>query len=330
MNPVLAFAKLIRWLNILIIICTQYSMHWFIISPMLEINGFSSQISEGLFFLLCLSTVLIAAAGYTINDYFDIKTDMINKPEKIIVGKHIKRRVAMGAHIVMNVLGLLIGLYASWKVGSYKLVSIHLFSAISLWYYATYFKHGPFIGNLIISILAALVPLIVGLFEIPPLYAKYAVELKTYNFNFNYISYWIIAYSGFAFLLTYSREITKDLADMKGDATFGTKTLPLYAGIKFSKYVIISLYIIVLASIIIIQQTILAKLPDSGGELKTDWFTFAYIYLFLVIPLLYTIYKTIRAETRTDYITADRLNKAVSVAGICYSILACYLIKNGL
>ena len=89
--------------------------------------GFKLPISDFNFFLLVLSTVLIAAAGNAINDYFDLRTDRINKPDKIIVGRHIKRRVAMGAHLVMNMFGIAIGLYVAAKCFTWELCAIQVF-----------------------------------------------------------------------------------------------------------------------------------------------------------------------------------------------------------
>ncbi len=68
------------------------------------------------FFLLVLATVFITAGGYVINDYFDIKTDLINKG-KVIVGTKIPRREAMMWHNIFNVAGVAIGFYISWTAG---------------------------------------------------------------------------------------------------------------------------------------------------------------------------------------------------------------------
>src|SRR5690348_9789169 len=120
----LSFLKLIRVQNLLIIAFTQYMVRWCLIFPILKARGFELQLSNINFFLLVLSTVMIAAAGYIINDYFDVNIDKINKPERMVIDKGVKRRVAIGAHTLINILAILIGLYVSYSVGAWKLILI--------------------------------------------------------------------------------------------------------------------------------------------------------------------------------------------------------------
>ena len=161
MNPVIAFIKLIRLPNLLIIALTQYAIRYGVIYPIIynfsggqDISGVGLKMTDLDFFLLSLSTVMIAAAGYIINDYFDVKVDRVNRPDKIIVGKYIKRRVAMGSHIVINSIAILIGGYLAYTLGNWKLVFIQVLSAGALWYYSTMFKKQVVVGNVIVALLA--------------------------------------------------------------------------------------------------------------------------------------------------------------------------------
>ena len=77
-------------------------MRYCIISPFLQINNFSLQLDNLRFFLLVLTTILIAAAGYVINDYFDVRTDRINKPDKVIIDSGIHRRSAIFLHSIFT------------------------------------------------------------------------------------------------------------------------------------------------------------------------------------------------------------------------------------
>src|SRR4051812_24932775 len=104
----LAFLKLIRFPNLLIMAFTQYMVRWFLLIPTLELKKhdldysiLNVQMTEFDFFLLVLSTVMIGAAGYIINDYFDVRIDGVNRPDTNLVGKQIKRRVAMGMHMTI-------------------------------------------------------------------------------------------------------------------------------------------------------------------------------------------------------------------------------------
>jgi len=114
----LPFIKLIRIQNLIIIATTQYLMRYAIIEPILKINKFELQFSDLNFFILVFSTVLLSAAGYVINDYFDTKTDTINRPNNVIVGRKISRRTAMSIHISFNIIGIIAGFYISYKIYS--------------------------------------------------------------------------------------------------------------------------------------------------------------------------------------------------------------------
>src|ERR1019366_1291714 len=170
-----AFLKLIRLQNLLIIALTQYMVRWCLIYPILKTRGFELQFSNFHFFLIVLSTVMIAAAGYIINDYFDVRIDKINKPQHLVIDKGVKRRVAMGAHTVINIIAVIISLYVSYSIGVWKLGLIYFICALGLWFYSTTFKRQFLIGNIVIATFTALVPLVVGVYELIPCYIKYLV-----------------------------------------------------------------------------------------------------------------------------------------------------------
>jgi 4-hydroxybenzoate polyprenyltransferase len=163
----LAFLKLIRFPNLLIIILTQYFIRYAVLLPFFEVPSLKPGFSHLDFALLVLSTVFIAAAGYVINDYFDTRTDRINRPESVVIDKGIKRRVAMALHVLFNFIGIGIGIYLGYKAGEYKLALLHVFAAGLLWFYSTDFKKQFLIGNIIVSLLTACVPMVVPFFEIP-------------------------------------------------------------------------------------------------------------------------------------------------------------------
>ena len=104
---VTGFLKLTRFPNLLIIAFTQYFAAIFLAAYP---ENWYHKIYDYHLFLLSLSTILIAAAGYIINDYYDIKIDYVNKPEKVVVGKLVKRRIVLVSHAVLNFAGIGIGL----------------------------------------------------------------------------------------------------------------------------------------------------------------------------------------------------------------------------
>lgn len=302
----IAFFKLVRLPNLLIIALTQYLVRWCIIYP-LAIVYFNAEfeIKEFDFFLLSLSTVLIAAAGYAINDYFDIRIDQVNRPGKIIAGVKIKRRVVMGAHVVMNALALALAVYVSHKYGNIKLALIHFTAAVALWFYSTNLKRQLIIGNIIIAALAAMVPFTVIVYELP-LLAENAVSNQMLNnlFSINYI---VLGYTVFAFLATLIREIIKDAEDVAGDREYGRSTIPVVYGYATTKIIVYVLSLVVMVALAYIQYMQWAE---------SFYLPFLYIGLFIQLPFVIMLYVLYKAGQPGQYRLAGNLAKAIIVTGI--------------
>ena len=201
--------RLTRPINLLIIALTMYLMRSKVLGTLLEAAEGSLLMSPLDFLLLVISTVLIAAGGNVINDYFDTRIDRINRPHNVIVGRTVKRRVAMVFHVVLSAVGLVIGLFVAWHTGQHVLALIPAFSIGALWTYSTTFKRRFLIGNGLVAVLTALVPLSVGLYEIPMQHQHYAGMLQGNVRNAEDLALfldvlwaWIIGYSAFAFLST--------------------------------------------------------------------------------------------------------------------------------
>lgn len=222
------FIKLIRPINLAIIVLTMYGVRFYIRT----VNYFQKIDDDQIdFFLLVFSTVLIAAAGNIINDYFDVKADRINKPEKLIITKHISRRWAILTHWTLNGIAFSIAMYLSIKYQSLWFVFIHLLSINALWFYSMLFKRKILTGNLLIAMLTSLIPILVVIY--------YKVG-NTYHFEhseFNSDS-WVaiidfrVIYllSVFAFIQNFAREIVKDAQDIEGDKLIYVKSLPMHIG----------------------------------------------------------------------------------------------------
>jgi len=319
MNQILAFLKLIRFKNLIIIALTQYLIRYAIIEPMISLSSFELQLSHFNFFLMSLATVLIAAGGYIINDYFDTRIDRINRPDLVLIDRYIKRRVAMGAHIVSSFAGIIIGFYVAYQAGVYQLGFIYAISSGMLWFYSTNFKRQLFIGNLVISFLTALVPIIVPLFEIPLLNKKYVEILLETNTNFLYLLRFVGAYSIFAFISSLIREIVKDMEDVSGDLSFGRTTIPIAFGIEKSKAIIIALSLILIIGLAYIQHLQIEA---------NDYIFFFYILLSIQLPMAYFIFKIIKAKEKVEFAFASRIIKFIMLAGVLSSILVYLTIKK--
>ena len=248
-----AFLKLIRWQNLVIVIVTMLLMRYAIIAPVIGkigvvfLNGKGRAIPMVLqfpwydFILLVIATVCITAGGYVINDYFDIKTDLINKG-KVIVGTKIPRRQAIMWHNIFNLIGVSAGFYISWKDGYIWLGILFLIVSGLLYFYSASYKRQFLIGNLIVSILTALVPLLVVIYEWPALYKYYSLNAVSLP-DINIVFYWVSGFAVFAFLTTLTREIIKDIEDFEGDVAYGRNTVPVVIGILSAKIFCISLIV---------------------------------------------------------------------------------------
>lgn len=257
------FIKLTRPLNLIIIAITMYGIAWYFEGVYVIDNSLGIQSLT--FFLLVLSTVMIAAAGNIINDYFDIKADLINKPERVVIGKFVKRRVAIVTHWGINFIAFSIAVYLSWRLQTYWYLFIHLLTINLLWYYSLRLKREFFIGNLLIAGLTAIVPLLVGYyyFHIKQINDVPTLENSFYPFAdstiVNYTMLLTFSISGFAFALNLAREIIKDMEDVEGDKKLRAKTLPIVLGIPKTKWVagvVLSATILISLSIWTVYSTI--------------------------------------------------------------------------
>jgi len=266
----IGFIKLTRFWNLLIIALAQYfAVHFLIEENIVSLN----------LFLLSFSTVIIAAAGYIINDYYDVKIDLINKPERVVIGKQVARRYALLFHSLFSVGGTAIGFLLDWKIGV-----INFFSAFLLWWYSNDLKRQPFIGNFVVALLSGLSIFMVNVF---------------YHVNQPLIT----IYSIFAFAITLVREIVKDAEDLKGDNTFGCKTLPIIWGFRKTKIFIYALLIVFFTIVIYINQ-LYHPLPMS------------YFFTLLFLPLILLTVWLIRADTKKDFYNLSQLCKVILLLGI--------------
>jgi len=214
----IGFVQASRIPNLFIIGATQYLTLIFLTYSFPGKNNLVFSLD---FLFMAISTAFIAAGGYIINDYYDQKIDLINRPEKVVVGTKIRRRLAMLAHLGLTLAGIFIGFYLDIKIGV-----IHVFSAFCLWYYSNFLRRLPIIGNLVICFLTSLTLLLVAVF------------IERHEIL-------IYIYSVFAFGIALIREVIKDMEDFKGDAVFGVQSIPVVWGIRFAKSFI---YIVIIGS----------------------------------------------------------------------------------
>lgn len=275
------FLRLIRVQNLTIMVLTQLMARFFLIGPLP-----GSQPAESLrllldpsLWLLSLSTVCIAAAGYIINDYFDVKIDLINKPQRVIIGRYFRRRVAMGVHQILNIVGCSIGLYLSKWLFLADVLAVSL-----LWFYSAQFKRQPLIGNITISLLTALSLIVLTV------YYRQSAGL-------------VLSYALFSFGISLIREIIKDMEDIRGDARFGCRTLPIVWGLRRTKYLLYGLIGLFILSLFLV-----------AGSLHNDRLTLT--FFLLLIPIGWLIYRLTLTDTRRGFGYLSNLCKLIMLLGV--------------
>lgn len=314
--------SLVRFPNLLIIAFTQYAMRYLLMEPLLPSDTFELQFGEFQFALLVSSTMLIAAAGYIINDYFDTRADLINKPARVVVGVSISRKEAMILHMIFNIIGVGIGIYLAFYIGLPSLSLVFVLSTGLLWFYSTNYKKQFLVGNLAVAFLTALVPLMVVLFEIPLLNREYGEVMVRYDSNFFYLFAWVSAFSFFAFITTLIREIIKDAEDLEGDNAYGMKTVPIILGTFWTKVLVVVLIVFTQSVLIYLLLKYIFYSDDPR-----DYFSLVYFLVFLLLPLTLLAIQVMAAREKRAYHRGSILIKLIMLSGILYSVLVFYLVS---
>ncbi len=301
--------RLLRWQNLLIVFLTQLLAWLFIIQPMQEFVPVPFTLVLPNFLLLALSTVCIAGAGYIINDYFDIKIDIINRPDKVVLERRIPLKQAIIMHSLMNAAGLTLALVVARQAGHISYIAVQVACTVMLWFYSTHFKRQFMTGNIIVALLTAFTIVVLIMYE--PALHPYLVRAPFIDTPKGILPnpvYVLGFYTYFAFMLTWMREIVKDMEDFKGDAEQGCVTMPIKWGLQKSEWFTLALGVLAVAPLL-----------KAGIKLwQTGWHIFGvYTLAALVLPLLFwlvTLYTG--PATQVHYNRQSRWLKGIMVMGI--------------
>ena len=287
------YFKLVRWKNLLLIVFVFFVLKFSFFST-LQIQ---TKLSIVDFLLLLLSVLAITAAGYIINDIFDVKTDLINKPTKVIVSQKISLETAKKWYKTTNTVGIVLGIALCIKISKPTHSFIFIGISLLLYYYSKKIKTTPFIGNFLVSLLIAFSVLIFPLFEIE-LIAKNNIQ------NLATQIIWMLFF--FAFSLNLIREIVKDIEDVNGDYSLKMNTLPILLGSLRTRSLVLFLCIVPIGLLlfIILKYSSIYK------------FTVLYLLLFVLMPLLYFTVKLRSAKKKTEFHKLSQLLKIIMLLGI--------------
>ena len=231
------------------------------------------------FILLTASITMLAAAGYLINDYYDQKIDLINRPDRVVVGIHLRRRRALAAHMGSSILAIMIGLWIDQWLGIFN-----FFASFMLWLHSNYFRRVLLLGNIMVALMHVMIILVV---------ATYFQAYNTY----------LLAYSLFAFVAIFIREVVKDLRGVKGDAAHGAETISVTWGIRTAKKLI---YLSIFCGIIFMIYFLEGALPTNSG-----------FYFLALLPFLgWFIYRIQSADTQSHYRTLKKSIDWIILSGI--------------
>lgn len=305
--------RLVRWSNLLFLAALVWLMEKWVAVPILDNAAFGEQLPWYLLLLLILATVFIAAGGYVINDYFDVKIDRINRPDELIVTRSISKPAAMRLSIILSGTGIVCGLIAAVLLRSLTIGMLFILIPGLLWFYSSSYKRLFMVGNLIIALLAATTPMLVAMANVAILQLRYETIMPFITLPHDLYA-WLSGFALFAFLLTWIREIVKDLQDQMGDRELECHSMPVVWGEKWTKVFVTGLIVLTLAIIGHLWYHVL-PFPIGWTSLSTR-----YIALGIVIPLLSTIWLLWSAKIPSDYKTCQQVVKFTMLIGMLYSI----------
>ena len=300
MRLIAGFLKMIRLPNLLFIILTQVLFQYCVYIPLYQ--GKISPNDALQLILLVIASVFIAAAGYCINDYFDINIDEENKPGQMVVDKVIHRRWAIAWHFILSSLGILLTLFAVPVLQKWYIILANIFCVALLWFYSTSFKRNLLIGNIVISLLTAWTILILFFAKLSPDDA--IGSGNPVNYKFFRIAF---LYAGFAFIISLIREAIKDMEDLKGDEKYGCRTMPVVWGVNATK-VYVAVWLFVLLALLAIVEVYVLQF--------NWWWAVAYIALLIIAPLVLIFYRLDRASGTVAFHQLSNWSKFVMLTGI--------------
>jgi 4-hydroxybenzoate polyprenyltransferase len=300
-----AFLRLVRWQNLLFIVITQCCYEYGIYLPIYKTHDLTQ------FILLVIASVLIAAAGYIINDYFDLNIDQINKPDKVVVNHGVSRRWAIFWHMLLSLLGFFCTVLALSPFHFWYLIFANLICIVLLWLYSTNFKRQLLIGNIVISLLTSWVILII-FFSKSPISLQAVTSPDQAAIRLFRLT---MLYAAFAFVISLIREVLKDMEDRMGDQQYGCRTMPIVWGLQASR-VFIYVWIIVLAGTLLLLQVYVV----AYGW----WLSIAYCLLLIVLPLLLILQQLSSAQTQPDFHRLSSWIKWVMLTGIFSMLFFAY------
>ena len=319
MEKVRDYLMLVRWQNLLMTAIVLFVMEKWVATPILCAAYFGEQLPWWLLTLLMLATVLITAGGYVINDYFDVKIDQINRPDRLIVTRSVTKPEAMRLFQVLTATGIVCGIVASICLRSWVTAVIFVFVPGLLWFYSASYKRQFLVGNLIVALAAALCPLLIAIANVAWLKHLYGdvngIDVLSLTTLPHDLYMWIGGFAAFAFWGTFIREIIKDMQDVTGDRELECHSLPVVLGEPATKGIVTALLLAMAGAIVWLAWWVI-PFPNGWNSLHAR-----YVVLGLLVPIACELWLLWSARIPSDYRTAQSVMKFVLLMGVLYSFV---------
>lgn len=278
---IVSLFSVVRGYNIPVIVLAQYLSAIFILAP--EKRALEVIFDLNLFYIVLASSLTIAS-GYIINSFYDAQKDLINRPKKSMLDRLVSQQTKLHVYFGLNLLVTLLAFMVSWR-------AVFFFSGyiFLIWFYSHKLKKYPLIGNLTAAFLAVL-----------PFFG-----ILMYFKNFYQV---IFAHATFLYLLILTRELIKDLENIKGDFVADYRTIPVMFGEQTSKIIITALTFLT-----VIPVYLLIDVYDVG---YMD--IYFYAGMIIIIWFLMLLWK---AESQKEYLRLHNVIKLLIVAGVFCIVL---------
>lgn len=306
------YLQLLRVGNLTFVAILLYVMEKWVATPLLQLEQFGELMPWWVLTLLIVSVVGIAAGGYVINDYFDVKIDRINHPDNLVVTRIISRDAAMNLFYGLTAVGVIAGTVVAWWAHSWTLLFTYIVIPGLLWFYSASYKRMFLVGNLVVAFASAIVPLLVAIANADYLHHLYQNALA-YSPIVGELYVWTGGFAAFAFLLTWVREIVKDIEDIEGDREMECRTLPIVWGDKVAK-IIATILLVVIAILIVYMLFAVLPFSHEWKSLPTRYVVFG-----LIVPILCSIVLLWAANNRTEYHRVQTIIKFAMFMGMLFS-----------
>jgi 4-hydroxybenzoate polyprenyltransferase len=302
MNMLKGVWKLIRPLNLAILLITLFMLHGVAYQRMYFPRDYAFGMPVMHFWLFVLATLLAAAAGNMFNDLTDREIDRINRPGKAVLGTLLSPLSAFRMAWAFNAAGIAIALFLSFSAGNISLFAIYILAISLLYGYSTFFKPIPFLGNFVIALLVMLVLFSLWLFDM-----YFAIYSASYELiPGRRILYVTVFYAAFAFMVSLIREIVKDMADKEGDSLNNRRTLAIVWKDTNVRFLLLLLCFALLGGVFYFQLW----LVNEGFGVVT-----AFLALTEILGVV-AILKLLGAQEKEDYDNLSKLFKWIMLAGI--------------